>query len=75
LLTKREQSKGWRKNCIGQRFAVMEAKAIIATLLQHFSLTVDQETYDSIVPAFNITMRPKQSLVMNISLDLSSEYE
>lgn len=53
----------------------MEAKAIIATLLQHFSLTVDQEAYDKITPTLRVTMRPRQSLVMNISLDPSSEYE
>ena len=62
------------RNCIGQRFAMMEAKVIVATLLQSFTLTADQAQYDTITPTLTVTMRPRQNVIVSLSLDPASAH-
>ncbi|CAF2312524.1 unnamed protein product [Rotaria sp. Silwood2] len=53
------------RNCIGQNFALLEAKIMLAMLIQqcNFDLVPGQK----IVPDVKITMRPKYGLMANIS--------
>jgi cytochrome P450 len=53
------------RNCIGQNFALLEAKVMLAMLIQrcHFELEPGQK----IVPEIRLTMRPKYGLFARIS--------
>jgi cytokinin trans-hydroxylase len=53
------------RNCIGQNFALLEAKILLAMFIQrcHFKLVPGQE----IVPEIRITVRSKYGLLANIS--------
>jgi cytochrome P450 len=53
------------RNCIGQNFAMLEAKVMLAMLIQrcHFELEPGQK----IVPEIRLTMRPKYGLFARIS--------
>ncbi|CAF2108144.1 unnamed protein product [Rotaria magnacalcarata] len=53
------------RNCIGQNFASLEAKVILAMLVQqcHFQLEPGQK----IVPEIRLTMRPKYGLLAKIT--------
>ncbi|CAF5037163.1 unnamed protein product, partial [Rotaria sp. Silwood1] len=53
------------RNCIGQNFALLEAKIMLAMFIQrcNFDLVPGQK----IVPEIKITMRPKYGLWANIS--------
>ncbi|UJR08161.1 hypothetical protein I4U23_012435 [Adineta vaga] len=53
------------RNCIGQNFALLEAKVILAMFVQHchFELEAGQQ----IIPEIRITMRPKYGLRARIS--------
>jgi cytochrome P450 len=53
------------RNCIGQNFALLEAKVMLALLIQrcHFELEPGQK----ILPEVRITMRPKYGLFARIS--------
>ncbi|CAF0831070.1 unnamed protein product [Rotaria sordida] len=53
------------RNCIGQNFALLEAKVMLAMFVQrcHFEL----ESGQKIIPEIRITMRPKYGLLARIS--------
>jgi cytochrome P450 len=53
------------RNCIGQNFALLEAKVMLAMFVQrcHFELEPGQK----IIPEIRITMRPKYGLLARIS--------
>jgi cytochrome P450 len=53
------------RNCIGQNFALLEAKIMLAMFVQrcNFEMIPGQK----IVPEFRITMRPKYGLFANVS--------
>ena len=53
------------RNCIGQNFALLEAKVMLAMLIQrcHFEIEPGQ----SIVPEIRLTMKPKHGLFARIS--------
>ena len=52
----------------------MEAKVIVATLLQHFTLTAEQAQYDTITPTLTVTMRPRQDVKVTLSFDPASAH-
>ena len=52
--------------CIGQKFAMMEAKIIAALILKKFDLTLTKEEYGKYEPKFHITVRPFPNLVMSL---------
>jgi cytochrome P450 len=51
--------------CIGNAFAVMEAVAVLAVLLPAFHLRNESST--SPQPMMKVTLRPQQSIIMDIS--------
>lgn len=53
------------RNCIGQNFALLEAKVMLAMLIQRCNFVI--EPGQSIVPEFIITMRPKFGLRAQVS--------
>lgn len=52
------------RNCIGQNFALLEAKIVVATIVQQ--LDIDIEPDQKIVPYQRITMKPKYGLQMRV---------
>lgn len=53
------------RSCIGQNFAMVEAKAAVAAILQRFKLTLSPEYVHA--PTDVITLRPKYGLPMIVS--------
>lgn len=55
------------RNCIGSKFAMMEAKVILATLLKSHQFHMSREAYDATERTLKVTMRPKPSLSMKVT--------
>jgi len=53
------------RNCIGQKFALLEAKILTAMILQSATFSLDP-TSPPYVPTTRITLRPKEPLLYNI---------
>ncbi|CAF1591912.1 unnamed protein product [Rotaria sordida] len=53
------------RNCIGQHFAMLEAKVMLAMFVQRCNFVI--EPGQKIVPEFTITMRPKHGLRAQVS--------
>lgn len=49
---------GGPRNCIGQRFAMMEMVVILAILFRHYSFTIDPEDEKAIVSEEVLTQHP-----------------
>ena len=54
-----------RRNCIGQRFALMEEKVILANILRQFEIK-SLKTLDEIEPYADILLRPKNKIIIKI---------
>jgi cytochrome P450 len=50
--------------CIGNQFAMMEARLILATMLQHFDLNLMQG--QTVIPEVLLTLRPKNGIQMKV---------
>jgi PHYB activation tagged suppressor 1 len=53
------------RNCIGQNFAMVESRAVVAAVLQRFKLTLSPEYVHA--PTDVITLRPKYGLPMIVT--------
>jgi cytochrome P450 len=56
---------GGPRVCIGQAFAIMEARLILATIAQRYSLSLESD--EPIGPDALITLRTKEKLMMHVS--------
>ncbi|KAJ8022475.1 Cytochrome P450 4V2 [Holothuria leucospilota] len=54
------------RNCIGQRFAVMEEKVILATLLRKLKFR-SIHSVDDVVPIGNLILRPFNGIMMEVT--------
>ncbi|KAF4517605.1 hypothetical protein B566_EDAN002836 [Ephemera danica] len=53
------------RNCIGQRFAMLEMKEVISTLLRHFKLeSCDPEFYNEAIP--RLTLQPMNGVKVRL---------
>ncbi|CAN6465540.1 unnamed protein product [Victoria cruziana] len=52
------------RNCIGQAFAIMEAKVVLAMLLSRFSFTVSHNYRHA--PVYVLTLKPKHGLQIDL---------
>jgi len=50
------------RNCIGEKFAVLEATTILAVLLREFHFEVDPKKWSETKRTLQVTMRPKPAL-------------
>mmetsp|Transcript_20201 Transcript_20201/g.25613 ORF Transcript_20201/g.25613 Transcript_20201/m.25613 type:complete len:369 (-) Transcript_20201:66-1172(-) len=55
------------RNCIGQKFAMLEAKVILTMVARKFKFDMSASEYAKVEPVLHVTMRPKEDLWMNIS--------
>ena len=55
-----------KRNCIGQKFAVMEEKVILANILRNFKLTSIQKSLEEIKPDFALILRPKNGIIVKL---------
>jgi len=53
------------RSCVGSQFAKLEAKVILATMLQRFNLSM--VPYQKVVPFISVTMRPKYGLRLRLT--------
>jgi len=53
------------RNCIGQKFALVEARMITVMVLQHFNVTLDPSSPE-LKRTTTITMRPKSTMFFNL---------
>jgi cytochrome P450 len=56
---------GGPRICIGNRFAMMEAKLILAVAIQHFQFDVTPETDVRVFPS--VTLRPRNGVRLRLS--------
>jgi cytochrome P450 len=54
-----------KRNCIGQRFALMEEKVILANILRRFEIK-SLKTLDEIEPYSDLLLRPKNKITIKI---------
>ncbi|XP_044311371.1 cytochrome P450 4V2 isoform X2 [Varanus komodoensis] len=53
------------RNCIGQRFAQIEEKAVLATILRHFSVQTKQRCTE-LCPVGELILRPKRGIWIQV---------
>lgn len=53
------------RNCIGQKFAVLELKSMISKVLRHYELGVDP-SYNKPVLIAELILRPENGIVLNL---------
>jgi cytochrome P450 len=56
-----------RRNCIGQRFAQMEEKVLLANILRHFELK-SLKTIAELKPVADLILRPLNGILVEIKL-------
>jgi len=54
-----------KRSCIGQNFALLEAKVIVAMLIRRYDFTLSPG--QKIVPESTFTLRPKYGISMRVS--------
>ncbi|XP_041485744.1 cytochrome P450 4V2-like [Lytechinus variegatus] len=54
------------RNCIGQRFALMEEKVLVANILRRFSLESTQSLKDT-MPIAELILRPSEGIILKIT--------
>lgn len=52
------------RNCIGQKFVMLEMKAMIVKLIRHFEVTVDP-SYDKPILVAEIVLKPQNGILLN----------
>lgn len=52
------------RNCIGQKFAVLEMKSMVSKVLRNFEISVDPDYKEPILIA-ELILRPDNGLVLN----------
>ena len=57
------------RNCIGQRFAILEEKVILSSLLRQFRFSYDEAKYGPPIPIPDLTMKPFSVLKLRITAD------
>ncbi|ETN62681.1 cytochrome P450 4C1 [Anopheles darlingi] len=60
------------RNCIGQKFALLEIKTVLVTLLNHFQLLPVTRRED-VVFAADLVLRAKTPLIVNSSIEMAPE--
>ena len=56
-----------RRNCIGQRFAMMELKVILANILRKFDIR-SPKTTEELAPDPTLVLKPSHDLPLKLSL-------
>ena len=54
-----------KRNCIGQKFALMEEKVMLASILRKFKITAMQKR-DELEEDFEIILRSKNGIIVNL---------
>lgn len=52
------------RNCIGQKFAILEMKSLITKLVRHFEISVDP-SYGGPLIAAELVIKPENGVVLN----------
>lgn len=52
------------RNCIGQKFAILEMKTIISAILRHFEISVDPSYKEPLVCG-ELVIKPQNGMVLN----------
>jgi cytochrome P450 family 4 len=55
-----------RRNCIGQRFAMLEYKLFVANLLRNYALSCDQ-TVDDVILEVKLILRTENPIIFKLS--------
>lgn len=55
-----------KRNCIGQRFAIMEMKVLLSSIFRNFTLKSSYKTDDEILPSMDIILKPINGLPVKI---------
>lgn len=53
-----------KRNCIGQRFALMEEKVLLASILRKFKIKALQKAED-MVPDMELILRPRDGVIIH----------
>lgn len=53
------------RNCIGQKFAVLEIKSIVSKLLRHYTLKLDKDSQQEPVLSAELVLRPDSVINFN----------
>ncbi|XP_078382587.1 cytochrome P450 4V2-like [Oculina patagonica] len=54
------------RNCVGQRFAILEEKLVLAHVLRNFSIESTQ-TFDNVRPCAELITRPKEGIYVSLA--------
>jgi cytochrome P450 family 4 len=55
------------RNCIGQKFALLEEKTVLSYILRHYELR-SLDSREDITPVGDLILRPENGVRLNISL-------
>jgi len=58
---------------LGQRFAFLELKVILSSLLRRFHFTYDMEKHGPSIPSPELILKPKHGMPLKITQRLSSK--
>jgi len=55
------------RNCIGQKYGMLEVKVILSTLIRHFRFSVTEESKRIVIPCNEIVLKPKTTMPLVIT--------
>jgi len=55
------------RNCIGQKYGMLELKVVLSTLIRHFHFSIKEESKKVVIASSEIVLKPKTTMPLTIA--------